>query len=162
MIIVIIVIIIILIIIMIIIIIPVVLQYGVGVWWGVAVPDLPRDGVSIKHCWLCTLKFTNNQNMSVMSNQSFSMNGVKEAGTNSGEGLSPSKCPTKQQGGSGSHGSAAKRGKRRKWSQEVDRIVMECYYSSNPEVVGYIERIHMIWKEKGAFDVKEQRLLVQK
>ena len=149
-------------IIMIIIIIPMVLQYRVGVWWGVAVPDLPRDGVSIKHCWLCTLKFTNNQNMSVMSNQSFSMNGVKEAGTNSGEGLSPSKCPTKQQGGSGSHGSAAKRGKRRKWSQEVDRIVMECYYSSNPEVVGYIERIHMIWKEKGAFDVKEQRLLVQK
>ena len=70
---------------MIIIIIPVVLQYGVGVWWGVAVPDLPRDGVSIKHCWLCTLKFTSNQNMSVMSNQSFSLTGVKEAGTNSGE-----------------------------------------------------------------------------
>ena len=146
---------------MIIIIIPVVLQYGVGVWWGVAVPDLPRDGVSIKHCWLCTLKFTSNQNMSLMSNQSFSLTGVKEAGTNSGEDLSPSKCPTKQQGGPGSHGTTAKRGKRRKWSQEVDRIVMECYYSSNPEVVGYIERIHMIWKEKGAFDVKEQRLLEQ-
>ena len=39
---------------------------------------------------------------------------------------------------------------------------MECHYSSNPEVEGYIERIHMIWNEKGAFDVKEQRLLVQK
>ena len=37
---------------------------------------------------------------------------------------------------------------------------MECYYSSNP-VVGYIERTHMIWKEKGMFDVKE-RLLDQK
>ena len=39
---------------------------------------------------------------------------------------------------------------------------MECYYSSNPEVVGYIERMHMIWKEKGIFDLKEQRLLDQK
>ena len=37
--------------------------------------------------------------MSVMSNQSFSVNGVKEAGTNSGEGLSPGMCPIKQQGG---------------------------------------------------------------
>ena len=37
--------------------------------------------------------------MSVMSNQSISMNGVKEARTNSGEGLSPSRCPTEQQGG---------------------------------------------------------------
>ena len=39
---------------------------------------------------------------------------------------------------------------------------MECCYSSNPEVVGYRERMHMIWKEKGIFDVKEQRLLHQK
>ena len=77
--------------IIIIIIISVVLEYRVGVWLGVAVPDLPRDVVSIKHCWLCTLKFTSNQNMSVMSNQSFSMNGLKEAGTINGEGFSPSK-----------------------------------------------------------------------
>ena len=35
---------------------------------------------------------------------------------------------------------------------------MEFYYSSNPEVVGYIERMHMIWKEKQMFDVKEQLL----
>ena len=26
----------------------------------------------------------------------------------------------------------------------------------------YIERIHMLWKEKGIFDIKEQRLLDQK
>ena len=30
------------------------------------------------------------------------------------------------------------------------------------EVVGYRERMYMIWKEKGMFDVKEQRLLDQK
>ena len=39
---------------------------------------------------------------------------------------------------------------------------MEIYYSNNPEVVGYIERMHMIWREKGIFDVKEQQLVVQK
>ena len=100
--------------------------------------------------------------MSVMSNQSISMNGVKEARTDCGEGLSPSRCPTEQQGGPSRHCTTAKEGRRRKWSQEVNRIVMECYYSSNPEVVGYRERMHMIWKEKGMFDVKEQRLLDQK
>ena len=100
--------------------------------------------------------------MSVMSNQSISMNGVKEARTDCGEGLSPSRCPTEQQGGPSRHCTTAKEGRRRKWSQEVNRIVMECYYSNNPEVVGYRERMHMIWKEKGMFDVKEQRLLDQK
>ena len=52
--------------------------------------------------------------MSVMSNQSISMNGVKEARTNSGEGLSPSRCPTEQQGGPGRNHTTAKGGRRRK------------------------------------------------
>ena len=39
---------------------------------------------------------------------------------------------------------------------------MECYYSSNPELVGCIETIHIIWKEKGMFDVKEQGLFNKK
>ena len=38
---------------------------------------------------------------------------------------------------------------------------MEYYYSNNPDIVGYIERIHMICKEKGKFDAKEQPLLEQ-
>ena len=100
--------------------------------------------------------------MSAMSNQSISMNGVKEARTNGGEDLSPSRCPTEQQGGPGRNHTTAKGGRRRNWSQEVNRIVIECYYSSSPEVVGYIEKMHMIWKEYGMLDVKEQRLLDQK
>ena len=76
------------------------------------------------------------------------MNGMKEAGTNRGEGLSPDRCPTEHQCGPGRHRTTAKGGRGRKWSQEVNRIVMECYYSSNPEVAGYTERTHMIWKEK--------------
>ena len=61
-----------------------------------------------------------------MSNHRFSMNGVKEAGTNSGEGLMPGWCPTEQQGGLGRHRTTTKVGKRRRWSQEVNQIVMEC------------------------------------
>ena len=38
------------------------------------------------------------QIMTVMSNQSFEMNSVKKAGSNSGEGLSPGRCPTEQPG----------------------------------------------------------------
>ena len=49
---------------------------------------------------------------------------------------------------SGRHRTAAIGGKRKKWSQEVNRIVVECYYSSNPEVVVYRERMHVIYKEK--------------
>ena len=45
--------------------------------------------------------------------------------------------------------------------KEVNQILGECYYSSNPEVVGYIEKMHLIWKEEGMFDAKEQRLLDQ-
>ena len=63
------------------------------------------------------------------------MNDVKEAGTNSGEGLLPGRCPTEEQGGIGRNHSTVKEGRRRKWSQEVNRIVMECYYRSNPEII---------------------------
>ena len=63
--------------------------------------------------------------MSVMSNQIFSMNGVKEAGTSSDKGLCPSRCPTEQQGGPGCHCTTAKGVRKRKWFQEVTRIVME-------------------------------------
>ena len=37
--------------------------------------------------------------MIVMSSQSFSMDGMKEAGSNSGEYLSRDRCSTEQQGG---------------------------------------------------------------
>ena len=78
--------------------------------------------------------------MSVMSNQSFPMNGVKEGGNNCVKGISPCRCPTEQQGRLGRYRATAKGDRKRKWSQEVNRFVMECYYSSNPKVVRYIER----------------------
>ena len=30
----------------------------------------------------------------------------------------------------------------------INRILMECYYNSNPQVVGYVKRMNIIWKEK--------------
>ena len=92
--------------------------------------------------------------MSVMPNQSFSMNNVKEAGGNSGEDLSPGRCSIEQQGGPSCHITTAKAVTRRKCYQEINRIIMECYYSSSPEEVGYTERTHMVWKKKEMFDVK--------
>ena len=50
---------------------------------------------------------------------------------------------------------------RKKWSQEVNGIMTECYHSSEWKVAGYIERMHTICKERGMFDVKEQQLLDQ-
>ena len=40
-------------------------------------------------------------------------------------------------------------------------MAMECY-GSGPEVAGCIGRMHIIWKERGMFDNKEQWLLNQK
>ena len=84
------------------------------------------------------------------------MNGVKEGGTNCVEGISPGKCPTEQQSRPGRYHATAKGSRRRKWSQEVNRIVMECYYSSNSKAVRYIEREHVILEIKGMSDLKEQ------
>ena len=36
---------------------------------------------------------------------------------------------------------------------------MECSYRSNAEVVGYRERMYVIWKENGIFDVKERMVV---
>ena len=90
------------------------------------------------------------------------MSSVKEARTNSSEGVSPNRCPIEQQHGPGCQCTTAKERRRRKRSQVIDQIVMKCYYSSNPYLVGYIKRMHMTWKEKRMFDVKEQQLLDQK
>ena len=43
------------------------------------------------------------------------------------------------------HRATGKGGRRRKWSQGVNRIVMKCYYSRVPEIVRYLERMHVIW-----------------
>ena len=54
-----------------------------------------------------------------------------------------------------------------KWLKTTNVIVMECYYLSKPvneegkPVRGYRRRMHGIWKERGLFNVTEQRLCDQ-
>ena len=90
------------------------------------------------------------------------MNDVKEAGIINGEDVSPGRCPTEQQDEPSHHHTTAKGGRRRKWSPEVNRIVIECITVATQKYWVERERMHMIWKEKGMFNLKEQRLLDQK
>ena len=99
--------------------------------------------------------------MSVMSTINLPNNGVNETGSVS-EGFSPVRCPTEEQRGPGCNPATAPRIQRRKWSQEDNRTVMECYYQSEPRRNGYRKRMHRYWMEKEMFPVTEQRLMDQK
>ena len=50
---------------------------------------------------------------------------------------------------------------RKKWTQEKKRIVMEYYYRSKPKINGYQQQMHRIWRDKGMFNITEQRLMDQ-
>ena len=50
---------------------------------------------------------------------------------------------------------------RRKWSRDDNRTAMECYLRSNPDIRGYRRRMIDLWKDKGMFDISEQRLADQ-
>ena len=72
-----------------------------------------------------------------MSNKSRPNNDVNEAGASSG-GLSPGRCPIGEQDGPAHHRTTAdRRTRRRKWSQEENRVVMKCYYRSECGRNGY-------------------------
>ena len=50
---------------------------------------------------------------------------------------------------------------RKKWSTQDNICVMTCCYQIQPGVRGYRQRLHAFWKEKGLFQVGEQRLCDQ-
>ena len=47
--------------------------------------------------------------------------------------------------------------KRRKWTSQENKIVMECYLLSEPKIRGYRKRMLSLWQQKGMFWVSEQR-----
>ena len=51
--------------------------------------------------------------------------------------------------------------KRRKWTSQENKIVMECYLLSEPKIRRYRKRILSLWLQKGMFWVSEQRLVDQ-
>ena len=50
---------------------------------------------------------------------------------------------------------------KKKWTQEENRIVMECYRRSKRKINWYRQRMHAIWRDKGIFNITEQRLMDQ-
>ena len=51
--------------------------------------------------------------------------------------------------------------KRRKWTSQENKIVMECYLLSEPKIRGYRKRMLSLRQQKGMFWVSEQRLVHQ-
>ena len=51
--------------------------------------------------------------------------------------------------------------KRRKWTSQDNKIVMECYLLSKPKIRGYRKHMLSLWLHKGMFRVSEQRLVDQ-
>lgn len=100
--------------------------------------------------------------MSEMSDQSFEINGVNGTGTNS-EGASPGRVSPVRQRGPGRHPVTA----RMKWSKEVNKVVMECFYRSRPfdeegkPIRGYRQRMFREWRERGNMELTEQRVCDQ-
>ena len=38
---------------------------------------------------------------------------------------------------------------------------MECYYRSKPKIKEYRQRLHAMWRDKGMFNITEQKLMDQ-
>ena len=94
--------------------------------------------------------------MMKMENNTCRENGVNGTATLRGSAL-PGRVVGEQQPTPGRHQSTA----RTKWNKEVNRIVMRCFYMSEPSKRGYTRRMLGIWKERGVFEVSEQRLADQ-
>ena len=44
---------------------------------------------------------------------------------------------------------------------QENKIVMQCYFLSEPKIIGYRKRMLSLWQQKGMFWVSEQRLVDQ-
>ena len=75
------------------------------------------------------------------------------------QGPSSSRCS--RQGNTGPHHANPVISKRRKWSSQENKIVMQCYLLNEPKVRGYRKCILSLWLIKGMFWVSEQRLVDQ-
>ena len=66
-----------------------------------------------------------------------------------------------QQGNIGHHHVNPVISKRRKWTSQENKIVMECYLLSEPKIRGYRKRMLSLWQQKGMSWVSKQRLVDQ-
>ena len=75
------------------------------------------------------------------------------------QGPSSGRCS--RQGNIGRHHANPVISKRRKWTSQENKIVMECYLLSEPKIRGYITHMRSLRLQKGMFLVSEQRLVDQ-
>ena len=75
------------------------------------------------------------------------------------QGSSSGRCS--RQGNIGRYHANPVISKRRKWTSQENKIVMECYLLSEPKIRGYRKRMLSLWLQKGMFWVSEQRLVDQ-
>ena len=75
------------------------------------------------------------------------------------QGPSSGRCS--RQGNIGRHHVNPVISKRRKWTSQEDKIIMECYLFSGPKIRGHRKRILSLWQQKSMFWVSEQRLVDQ-
>ena len=69
------------------------------------------------------------------------------------QGPSSGRCS--QQGNNGRHHVNPVISKRRKWTCQENKIIMECYLLSEPMIRGYRKRLLSLWLQKGMFLVPE-------
>ena len=74
------------------------------------------------------------------------------------QGPSSGRCS--RQGNIGRHHANPVISKRRKWTSQENKIIMECYLLSEPKR-GYRKHMLSLWQQKGMFWVSEQRLVDQ-
>ena len=63
----------------------------------------------------------------------------------------PSSGMCSLQGNIGRHHGNPVISKRRKWTSQENKIVMECYLLSEPKIRGYRKRMLSLWLQKGMF-----------
>ena len=73
----------------------------------------------------------------------------------------PSSGRFSRQGNIGRHHAKPVVSKRRKWTTQENKIVIECYLLSEAKIRGHRKRMLSLWLQKGMFWVSEQRLVDQ-
>ena len=85
-------------------------------------------------------------------------NGVKEARTSNGEGLSHGRCPVGEQCRPGRHQTTA----RKKWTKEDNKFSITCYLKAKQECQrGHRKRMHQHWIVEGRFEIEKKLLAFQ-
>ena len=78
-----------------------------------------------------------------------------------GECPSFGRCPVDEQRRPGRYSATANRRRERINWRPFNKVVMECYYESEPDRRGFMKRMKRNWYDRGLFEVSAQRLLDQ-